>query len=252
MMWIRNTHPGERKIPPPSIPPARGGKIKGRVTRTFREATLAYSEFSQRSQVGWFGAKSVKLFLREPLVRVLRWFLPWRLMKTILRIDRDADFLPPGGELRLTRSDIAAPAALTTSVHGLCFQDDKVLMINDKENRGWNIPGGHVENGENLEEALKRELREEAAVAVDGIKPVGYYHIHIEGPEPPDLPGPYPDGCMQIFFCRLIALQPFTLEYETTARRLFAPAEAREQDWVRNNPEMYDLGLEAAQAIPGI
>ena len=28
----------------------------------------AYSEFSQRSQVGCIGAKNVKLFLREPLV----------------------------------------------------------------------------------------------------------------------------------------------------------------------------------------
>jgi hypothetical protein len=32
-----------------------------------RQENLAYSEFSQRSQVGCIDAKNVKLFLREPL-----------------------------------------------------------------------------------------------------------------------------------------------------------------------------------------
>ena len=167
-------------------------------------------------------------------------------MKTILRIDRNAEFLPPGSELRITKSDAPAPIALTTSVHGLCFLGDKILMVNDRDNRWWNIPGGHVEEDESLEEALRRELQEEAAASLAIIKLIGYYHIHIEGPEPPNLPGPYPDGYMQVYFCTLLSLDPFTSDHETTARKLFSTTEARELDWVKNNAEMYDLGLEEA------
>jgi 8-oxo-dGTP pyrophosphatase MutT (NUDIX family) len=102
-------------------------------------------------------------------------------MQTTLRIDREAGFLPQGGELRITQSERPAPIALTTSVHGLCFLGDKILMVNDRGDRGWNIPGGHIERGESFEAALRRELREEAAASVERLRPVAYYHIRIEG-----------------------------------------------------------------------
>lgn len=168
-------------------------------------------------------------------------------MKTILRIDREVNFLPPSGELRITKSGAPAPVDLTTSVHGLCFLNDSILMVKDRDDRGWNIPGGHIENGETLEAALRRELREEAAASVRSLKPVGYYHIHIEGPEPENLKGPYPDGYMQVFFCSLRSLEPFASDHETTARRLFPPIEARSLAWVKENTEIYCLGLDEAK-----
>jgi len=168
-------------------------------------------------------------------------------MKTILRIDRKVDWLPPGAELRITGSDTPAPLELTTSVHALCFSDDRILMVSDRDDRGWNVPGGHIEEGEDQEEALERELEEEAAAAIEIIKPIGYYHIHIEGREPPNLRGPYPDGYLQLYFCILLSLAPFTSDFETTARRLLPPDEARELDWVKSNTETYDLGLGEAR-----
>jgi len=54
-------------------------------------------------------------------------------METVLHIDRKAGFLPPGGELRITKSETPAPIALTTSVHGLCFLDDRILMVMDRD-----------------------------------------------------------------------------------------------------------------------
>jgi len=168
-------------------------------------------------------------------------------MKTILRIDREVDWLPRGAELRITGSDTPAPIDLTTSVHALCFSDDRILMVSDRDDRGWNIPGGHIEEGEGMEEALKRELQEEAAASIEIIKPIGYYHIHIEGPEPADLRLPYPDGYLQLYFCTLLALDTFTSDFETTARQLLPPAKARELHWVKSNTEMYDLGLAEAR-----
>src|SRR5690554_2455152 len=50
-----------------------------------------------------------------------------------------------------------------TSVHGVCFQDEKVLLVNVK-GRGYNYPGGHSEEGESPEQAFHREAYEEGYV----------------------------------------------------------------------------------------
>ena len=49
------------------------------------------------------------------------------------------------------------------------IQDGKVLMASRPENKppaGWEFPGGKVEQGETLSEALIRELKEELALDI--------------------------------------------------------------------------------------
>ena len=50
-----------------------------------------------------------------------------------------------------------------TSVHAVCIKDDLVLL-SYIQHRGFNFPGGHVDKGEHVEEALLREVYEEAYV----------------------------------------------------------------------------------------
>ena len=53
------------------------------------------------------------------------------------------------------------------SVAGIVLNsENKILMVNTIKN-GWTFPGGIVENGENIIDALKREIYEESGINID-------------------------------------------------------------------------------------
>ncbi|MCA9330362.1 NUDIX hydrolase [Candidatus Saccharibacteria bacterium] len=52
--------------------------------------------------------------------------------------------------------------------------DDEVLLVEVPEKGGWDIPGGHVENGEQPEYAVIREVAEETGGSVNNLKLFGY------------------------------------------------------------------------------
>lgn len=60
------------------------------------------------------------------------------------------------------------------SVAGLVYKEDKVLLIKS-ERRGWEFPGGVLEQGESIFDGLKREIFEESGIIAEPEKFVGIY-----------------------------------------------------------------------------
>ncbi len=71
--------------------------------------------------------------------------------------------LPPPNE------PVPAPAALVFPFYG-----DRVVLA-DIPSRGWCIPSGHVESGENAEQAVRREAWEEAGITLGTVACLGYF-----------------------------------------------------------------------------
>ncbi len=52
----------------------------------------------------------------------------------------------------------------TVGVGAVIRDENKILVVKDKFNTGYKLPGGHVDNNEPLKEALKREVFEETGI----------------------------------------------------------------------------------------
>ncbi len=68
---------------------------------------------------------------------------------------------------------IFRPIRLGTRV--MMIQDDKVLLIHHTYLHGWYMPGGGLKRGETIEQAARREAREEAGAELGKLKLLGAY-----------------------------------------------------------------------------
>jgi 8-oxo-dGTP diphosphatase len=90
--------------------------------------------------------------------------------------------------------------APVTSVVAAVFNETGQLLVVRVRSRGWDLPGGHVEAGESLADAVVREVAEESGVRLAGPGHLaGYQHLHIDGPCEDGYKYPHPDAYMPMF-----------------------------------------------------
>ena len=76
--------------------------------------------------------------------------------------------------------DYLIDESLVTAVMGFAY-DDAGRIILTCNHRGWDLPGGHVEIGETVVEALHREMHEEAGIHITSQKQFACLVIHNVG-----------------------------------------------------------------------
>ena len=67
------------------------------------------------------------------------------------------------------------PGRPRVAVGGIVFKDNRVLLVrrgNPPAEGQWSIPGGSVELGETLQQAVEREIHEEAGIVVRAGEPI--------------------------------------------------------------------------------
>jgi len=121
-------------------------------------------------------------------------------------------------------------------VTGAVVRDKQVLYVrrNYEPNKGfWTLPGGYAEHTETLDEAVRREIREETGVEVKFTGVIGVRTRY----------GEKGGAVLVIFRCELVTGEPKADEYEISAAEFFDEAHIRTLEPVF--PLSRELGLRA-------
>jgi ADP-ribose pyrophosphatase YjhB (NUDIX family) len=143
------------------------------------------------------------------------------LVETVVLDDmwRVADDAEHGRRYRIAWFDppFRPPLDETTQALGVCFTGDHRIVLVTWNGADWSLPGGSPEPGEELEQALAREVREEACARVITSRYIGCQRVE-------ELDGDRLAYYQSRFWAR-VELDEFQPEHEMTARRLVAPEE---------------------------
>lgn len=70
-----------------------------------------------------------------------------------------------------------------TQAYAICYNDaGEVLILDQKEDGTWTLPGGTVEPGENTVQTLTREVMEEADITITDINLLGIQEVKSDKP----------------------------------------------------------------------
>ena len=88
-------------------------------------------------------------------------------------------------------------------VRGVVFRDNKILMVREREDNLWTLPGGWADVNESPSEAVVREIFEESGYKTQAIKLLALYDKQKH-----DHPPQWPHAYKCFFLCDLIAGKP--------------------------------------------
>lgn len=125
--------------------------------------------------------------------------------------------------IKKMRSHIGSEQLLLVGVSVLLIdKENRVLLLHRSDTKDWGVTGGYMEIGETLEEAARREVREETGLELNQLT---FYKVF----SGPDFAFTYPNGdevynVVACYLCRDFAGE-ITLDHESSSYQFYKWAE---------------------------
>lgn len=138
------------------------------------------------------------------------------------------------------------PLPFVTSSRAVLIDGDDVLVVRDPGGQHV-MPGGRLEAGESLEDALRREVIEETGWTIARLRQIGFRHFRHLTPKPDGWTYPYPHFLQVVYACAPGEYRPQLMEPdEYVLGSEFLPiAEARRLDLDAGQPGFLDAAVAA-------
>lgn len=124
-----------------------------------------------------------------------------------------APWIPARHRMELLRSsEQPQPSELTTAAFVLVFDPSGLILLTrvNLPGRGWDVPGGHIDPGEDAEDAALREVEEETGLVLErrALRLVGCQRFTLLEAPPADYPYPRPLSYTLMFTARTAQAVP--------------------------------------------
>jgi ADP-ribose pyrophosphatase YjhB (NUDIX family) len=124
-------------------------------------------------------------------------------------------------------------------VRAAVFQEDRVLLVREREDGCWTLPGGWAEVGQSAAESVEREVREESGYIVKAVKLLACWDRN-RYPHP-SIPF---HAYKLVFRCELLGGAP-SASLETTEVGFFAEEEIPDLSLIRTVPQQIRFVFES-------
>ena len=124
-------------------------------------------------------------------------------------------------------------------VRGVVFREDEILLVRERADGCWTLPGGWADVGEAPSAAVTREVLEESGYRTRAVKLLALYDRNQHGHPP------HPWHAWKVvFLCEALGEEQGTLDPETLAANFFARDRLPELSLSRVTPRQIDRFLE--------
>jgi ADP-ribose pyrophosphatase YjhB (NUDIX family) len=127
-------------------------------------------------------------------------------------------------------------ATFRIGVYAVIFDQERVLLAHRRDIDWWNLPGGGMEQDETVEEAMRREVREETGLDVVVERLIGVYSK------------PQKQEVVLTFRCRVVGGALSATE-ESRECRFFSPDALPENTLPKHRQRVEDALLNLPQAV---